>query len=500
MCSIGGVLIFGELDEERAAAVEARLRSIAEAAAERGRDSFGVVVLSRSGLYRWYKDRRPAAEALRDMPRLIDEGSAAAIFNNRAEPTTEHVSEKTPDDIQPMLGERIAVTHNGTIANDLELERRYGLRRRSRIDTAVLPPLLEKIWDGSLEGLRRILRDEVVGSFALAVLDSARPGRLWLAANFRPLYYMWDRQLNALFFASSDAYLQGDVAPWDGNYVGRLEPYTVVEIGVDRTWRSASLWRADSEPGRRRRALVVASGGLDSTTAAAALLRQGYEVALLHFNYRHVAEDPERRAVREISKALGIPLIEVDMDFFKLAGRSPLLGEGEINRVDMGREGAEFAHEWVPARNFVFIALAVALAEAWGYDYVALGVNMEEAGAYPDNEMELVRLLNKALPYATGPQRRVQLLMPVGHLVKHEIVMLGLEAGAPLHLTWSCYDKGPKHCGRCGPCYMRRLAFKINGVRDPVEYDLPPEAEEEFWRGTRPYVWRPPRPEPKGGA
>lgn len=483
MCSIGGVLIFGDLDDERARAIEDKLKSIAVAASERGRDSFGLVALDRDGRFRAYKDRRSASEALRDMPRMITADTVAAIFNDRAEPTTEHVAEKSQEDIQPMVGERIAVTHNGTIANDGELERKYGLRRRSRIDTAVLPPLLEKLWDGTLEDLARILRDVVVGSYALAILDSSRPGKLWLAANFKPLYYMWDKELNALFFASSDDYLQSDVAPWEGNYVKRLEPYTAVEIGVDRTWRTVSLWRKSGG----RRVLVVASGGLDSTTAATALLRQGYEVALLHFNYRHVAEGPEDRAVREISKALGVPLIEIDMDFFKLAGGSPLLGQGEINRVDAGREGAEFAHEWVPARNFVFIALAVALAEAWGYDYVALGINMEEAGAYPDNEMEFVRLLNKVLPYATGPQRRVQILMPVGGLVKHEIVKLGLEVKAPLHLTWSCYDKGPKHCGRCGPCYMRRWAFKINGVRDPVEYDLPPEVEEEFWRGTRPY-------------
>lgn len=483
MCSIGGVLIFGDLDDERARAIEDKLKSIAVAASERGRDSFGLVALDRGGRFRAYKDRRSASEALRDMPRMITADTVAAIFNDRAEPTTEHVAEKSQEDIQPMVGERIAVTHNGTIANDGELERKYGLRRRSRIDTAVLPPLLETLWDGTLEDLARILRDVVVGSYALAILDSSRPGKLWLAANFKPLYYMWDKELNALFFASSDDYLQSDVAPWEGNYVKRLEPYTAAEIGVDRTWRTVSLWRKSGG----RRVLVVASGGLDSTTAATALLRQGYEVALLHFNYRHVAEGPEDRAVREISKALGVPLIEIDMDFFKLAGGSPLLGQGEINRVDAGREGAEFAHEWVPARNFVFIALAVALAEAWGYDYVALGINMEEAGAYPDNEMEFVRLLNKVLPYATGPQRRVQILMPVGGLVKHEIVKLGLEVKAPLHLTWSCYDKGPKHCGRCGPCYMRRWAFKINGVRDPVEYDLPPEVEEEFWRGTRPY-------------
>lgn len=61
--------------------------------------------------------------------------------------------------------------------------------------------------------------------------------------------------------------------------------------------------------------------------------------------------------------------------------------------------------------------------------------------------------------------------MPVGNLVKHEIVKMGLQIGAPLHLTWSCYEGGDKHCGKCGPCYMRKTAFEINGVKDPVEYE-----------------------------
>ncbi len=163
--------------------------------------------------------------------------------------------------------------------------------------------------------------------------------------------------------------------------IRRVEPYTAMEIGgVDGTWSTVSLRR--EEQGRRRRVLVIASGGLDSTTAATYLLKQGYEVALLHFNYGHRAETQEDRAIKRIAEFLGVPLLEVDMDFFKVVRHSPLLGDGgEINRVDEGREGAEFAHEWVPARNFVFIALATAIAEAYGYDYIATGINLEEAGA-----------------------------------------------------------------------------------------------------------------------
>jgi len=121
----------------------------------------------------------------------------------------------------------------------------------------------------------------------------------------------------------------------------------------------------------------------------------------------------------------------------------------------------------------VFYSVAIAIAEAYDFDAVASGVNLEESGAYPDNEMEFVRLLSKVAPYAVRPNKKVELLMPVGNLVKHEIVRLGVEIGAPLHLTWSCYEGGEKHCGKCGPCYMRKWAFKINGLKDPVEYEDP---------------------------
>jgi 7-cyano-7-deazaguanine synthase len=484
-CSVSGVLIFGEPDEDRVRLIEGKLRDIVIKAEERGRDSWGIVTLSRGGEFKVLKAPGRASETLPSYPRILDSDAVAAIANNRAEPTTEYVREKGLNDIQPMISENIAVSHNGTIANDVELEGKYGVKKISQIDSSILPPLLESVWDGSLEGLQRLLRDDVVGSFALAIMDRRKPGKLWLAVNFKPLYVMWDRELNALFFSSLDTYLEDpNKPPWEANVIKRIEPYSVVEVSNSGEWRRLSLRRDENKP---KRVLVVASGGLDSTTAATQLVKQGYDVTLLHFNYGHVAEGPEEAAVRRIADFLNVPLLEVNMDFFRIVRRSPLLGDGEINRRRDGVSGAEFAHEWVPARNFVFIALATAIAEAYGYNYVATGINLEEAGAYPDNEMEFIRLLNQVLPYAVGPNKNVELLMPVGHLVKHEIVKLGLEVGAPLHLTWSCYDKGPRHCGRCGPCYMRRLAFKINGVRDPVEYNLPAEVEEEFWRGTRPY-------------
>ena len=464
VCSVSGVLL---LNPAKYKEVEEALIKILKRAEDRGRDSFGVVAIQEDGTVRSVR-RLGKVSGQEDAIRgLLTERTRVVIANNRAEPTTEYVRYKTERDIQPFEGERYVVTHNGIIANDQELEKKYELKRQTRVDSAVLPPLLDKTWDGSLEGLRKVL-SEVKGSFALVIGDKKRPDRIFLAQNFKPLYMMYDPELEAFFFTSLDEYF--GVRPTEAKNVTKLEPYSVVEVDVNKNFRSLNLLPEK----KRKRALVIASGGLDSTVAATKLLREGWEVTLLHFNYRHKAEEREREAVRKIAEYLNVPVIEVDTDLFKMIGHTTLLKEGgEIVKERKGEEGAEFAHEWVPARNLIFYSVAIAIAEAHGYDAVASGINLEEAGAYPDNEMEFVRMLGKVAPYAVGPNKRVEILMPVGNLVKHEIVRLGVEIGAPLHLTWSCYEGGQKHCGRCGPCYMRKWAFKINGLKDPVEYEDP---------------------------
>jgi 7-cyano-7-deazaguanine synthase len=114
------------------------------------------------------------------------------------------------------------------------------------------------------------------------------------------------------------------------------------------------------------------------------------------------------------------------------------------------------------------ISLATALAEAWGIETIALGNNIEEAGAYPDNVQEFIARFNEILPFATAVDKRVRIVEPVGNLTKREIVALGTKLEAPISKTWSCYRNGPRHCGTCGPCYMRATAHAINGLKDPV--------------------------------
>ncbi|QIW25100.1 7-cyano-7-deazaguanine synthase QueC [Sulfolobus sp. S-194] len=459
MCSVTGVLIIKPENYEK---IEKKFIQILKRAEDRGRDSFGVIVIEKDGSIKKVKALGRPSTQEEKLYGILDENSKVIIANNRAEPTTEYVRQKTEEDIQPFEGERYILTHNGIIANDLELEKKYNVVRRTKIDSAVIPPILDKYWDGEIEKLRKILND-IKGSFAFIIGDKKKPDRIYIAQNFKPVYMMYDRELGAIFFTSLDDYF--DASPFDS--VTKLDPYSIVEVNDKMEVKKVQL--LDS---KIKKVLVIASGGLDSTVAATYLLRQGYEITLLHFNYHHKAEEREREAVKKISEYLQVPLIEINTDLFKIIGHTTLLkGGGEIVKERFGEEGAEFAHEWVPARNLIFYSVALALAEAYGYDAIASGINLEEAGAYPDNEMEFVRLFAKLSPYATGPNKKVEVMMPVGNLVKHEIVKLGVEIGAPLHLTWSCYEGGQKHCGKCGPCYMRKMAFRINGLKDPVEYE-----------------------------
>jgi 7-cyano-7-deazaguanine synthase len=364
----------------------------------------------------------------------FDNGYTATLGAWRATPTTE--MEVAPP--QPYGG----IVHNGTIANDAALGNPAGM-----VDSMVLQHVLDR---RSLEDLVASLR-RVVGSYALGIIG---PDRLYLAANYKPIHYgLID---NTLYFASMERHLAAEM-PW-GTRPQRLKPYTALDC---RSGKIAPLPREHSG-----RALVIASGGLDSTTAAYLLREQGYEVSLLHFNYGCHATAREVTRVKLIAQAMQVPFRVVPIDYGLLRGASPLLATERD--IAAGVQGAEFAHEWVPGRNLLMVATAVAYAEANGIDVVALGNNLEESGAYPDNEEQFTTLLNECLDFAVHDGGQVRLLAPVGKLMKHEIVREGLRLRVPYELTWSCYRGGTHHCGKCGPCWIRREAFIRNHAIDPV--------------------------------
>src|SRR3972149_3503323 len=168
MCSISGCILFNKArSENELVAIEERVRSLVLRGEDRGRDSYGILSFQRDGRVLEIKHLGKPSQSLQKQPRFVIAETVIVINNDRAEPTTEYVPKKESADIQP-FGENVYVSHNGVIANDHELEKKYSLMRKSKIDSAVLPPLLEKRWDGTAAVLQRILRDEIIGSFALA--------------------------------------------------------------------------------------------------------------------------------------------------------------------------------------------------------------------------------------------------------------------------------------------------------------------------------------------
>ena len=287
-----------------------------------------------------------------------------------------------------------------------------------------------------------------------------------MARNYKPLYLQARPDLGAIFFASLPNHFgeQNDLLS-QLYQPAIINPPAYSLLELDAT--TGQIKETDFAPRiRNKKALIICSGGLDSTTCAKWTQLEGYEITLLHFQYGCRAETYEMKAIRDIAEALGCDYRFEDLDWLKRLGGSSLTDDSmEITRNETG---VEFAHEWVPARNLIMTSLAAGLCDRYGYDTLVLGLNLEEGGAYPDNTVEFYRTLDQVLNI--GTTSRPRLLSPLANLVKHEIVRLAMDIEAPIHLSWSCYHDRTLHCGECGPCYMRRTAFKIIGEPDLVQY------------------------------
>lgn len=461
MCAIIGALVWGLTTPDTRSQANVLLNHIIQQSHERGRDGRGFltnygddIVTDKSTERKEGKDWHPVEFFKGDVE------SATFIGNLRAEPTTEYVADKSQDDQQPYSAGHWSIVHNGTIANDKAL--RTG-KVPTSIDSAAIAETLDStLCDGSnayrtalhfIEGVKRLK-----GSYAILATHSEQKNHLLVAANYRPIWFVVTEV--GVFFASARHYFPDNMTP------RMVDPYSVMSFFYSDYLevRGESL----RDPLKKQKALVVCSGGLDSVVAATYVKKVlGYDVTLVHFRYGSRAEDPEVSAIWKVAGALGVGLWIRTIDAYE-PGDSPLLQAD--SKIAGGEEGAEFAHEWVPARNLLMLAHATAMAEAKGFDTLVLGNNLEEAGAYPDNEPEFIAKFNDLLPFAIGDGKRLEVLMPVGNLMKHEIVALGHKIGAPLDKTWSCYRAGGQHCGTCGPCYMRRTAFDINGLEEVISY------------------------------
>ena len=466
MCSINGFINLKQKQNGEMVIVN----EIINHGEKRGKDSFGIYVKTNKNEFisKWIDKPTNVSFTNKKFEFADGEFPLLVLNNNRAEPTTEFIENKTVNDTQPFCSKNYVVVHNGIIANDKELKQKYNFITETNIDSEVLPHLFETC--NSDDEIADKLINEVKGSFALAFYNR-ETNKIYFATNYKPLFTMYSN--GSLYFSSMPEYL-------NPNYKSSLlekipveiKPYSMFSICLNEGIESIRFYDLyPKSKNEKKKALIIASSGLDSTVAASWAKNKGYEISLLHFHYDAIAQEKENTHIKLIADYLGVPLYFIPIDFYKdVIGGSNLYKGGLINKNKSGESGTELAFEWVPARNLVFFSIATAFAEAHNMDYIILGGNLEESGAYPDNEEIFQKKFNDLLPNAVGYNKKIEVLTPLATLMKKEIVELGFEVNAPLHLTWSCYGDGEYHCGECGPCFMRKTAFKMAEQNEVIKY------------------------------
>ncbi len=219
------------------------------------------------------------------------------------------------------------------------------------------------------------------------------------------------------------------------------------------------------------KAVLLLSGGLDSYTAGAITKAEGCDLYALTIRYGQV-HVREVEAARQIAAALRVAQhLELDVPLSKIGG-SALVGDGKIPK---GRSlaGGDIPSTYVPARNTVFLSLAMAWAEVLGAEAIVMGVNALDYSGYPDCRPAYLRAFEQLAALATkaGVEgRSLRILAPLLNLTKADIIRRGLSLGVDYGLTLSCYDPGPdgRPCGRCDSCRLRARGFHEAGAADPA--------------------------------
>jgi len=219
------------------------------------------------------------------------------------------------------------------------------------------------------------------------------------------------------------------------------------------------------------KAVVLLSGGLDSTVTLAHCISGGNEAIALSFRYgqRHTRELDSAKAVAD---HYGIRHVITEMDLSSF--RSSLIGgNGDVEK-DRKNIGHDIPDTYVPARNMIMLSVAAGLCESVDADRIYIGANSVDYSGYPDCRKEFFDAFEKMIEKGTkagAEGAKIKVVTPILNLTKAEIVRLGKELNAPLHLTWSCYSGGEKACGRCDSCILRLKGFADAGYKDEAIYE-----------------------------
>jgi 7-cyano-7-deazaguanine synthase len=221
----------------------------------------------------------------------------------------------------------------------------------------------------------------------------------------------------------------------------------------------------------RPRAVVCLSGGMDSCVCAS-LAARDCDVYALHFSYGQRTEARELRSAEDVARIVGVrELLPLRIDLFRRIGGSALTDPGIAVPVagDEASIGNEIPVTYVPFRNAHFLSAAVSWAEVLGAKTVFIGAVEQDSSGYPDCRPAYYEAFNRLIEEGTKVGD-IRIVTPLIELRKSEIVRLGVELGAPFHVSWSCYSGETVACGICESCLLRLRAFREAGVTDPIPY------------------------------
>lgn len=281
----------------------------------------------------------------------------------------------------------------------------------------------------------------------------------------------------------------GDLEPGDdralasGGAPGRLLPGRAGASTLFAAMGSAPDGRADPDRNpasedrplpsvTRPRTVLCLSGGMDSAVCAALAARDADTYAL-HCSYGQRTEARELQAAQEVAAAVGVrDFLHLRLDLFRRIGGSALTDPSipiPDAPTDESAIGAAIPVTYVPFRNAHFLAAAVSWAEVLGATRVFLGAVEQDSSGYPDCRPSYYDAFNQLIREGTR-EGTIRVETPLIRLRKSDIVRLGLELGAPLHVSWSCYTGKTEACGTCESCVLRLRAFREAGVDDPIPY------------------------------
>jgi len=226
------------------------------------------------------------------------------------------------------------------------------------------------------------------------------------------------------------------------------------------------------ETDRPQLAVCLVSGGMDSCVTAAIAQEENDELAFLHVSYGQRTEKRERESFEAIADHFNVTSrLVISLEQLARIGGSSLTDNSiPVTAANLSAPG--IPSSYVPFRNAHLLSAAVSWGEVIGANAIYIGAVAEDSSGYPDCRPEFYDAFQTVLDVGTKPETHITIRTPVIAMRKSEIVSRGIELGAPLHLTWSCYQQSELACGNCDSCALRLRAFREAGATDPIPYLL----------------------------